>query len=420
MSSSEQLLSRPPRTYGDSPHTQTAQKARCWLITVNMKGDIKSHENVMRLRRFNAGAQVPPCTYAIFQPEVGESGTYHIQAYVEMAKPMTLTSVKKHFGESIHAEIRLGSQQQAIDYCSKEDTRAEDGEVVEYGEKMRVNKSGGTQGGRADWADAWSKLKGGKRPAEVLDDHPHMLPCVRALHHARTEALSGQHREGKTKLIVLYGDSNTGKSTTARVIAERKGEWVKVSTSGNNLWFDHYDPMRHRTVILDEFTGSKCKLTQLNELADESQFFVETKGSTLPWLAKQLVITSNFHPSKWYDFENPEKHLDLTSLMRRIDVLVELRKEDVAIQGTVRPMCVVTVHKGIFNARQVSSALPLHSTQFESDETPLQSNSEEESSISTPGPSTSRFKKQRVRRQDANIIGNLSSTLPEIPESDDE
>ena len=132
---------------------------------------------------------------------------------------------------------------------------------------MRVNARGGTQGARQDWEDAWRRLKAGEREADVLDVHAHVLPCARALTHARGFALSRMKRDWKTIVIVLYGDANTGKSSTAVKLADRYGEYHRV-TIGNGVWFDGYDPMKHQTLILDEFTGSKMKLTYLNELLD--------------------------------------------------------------------------------------------------------------------------------------------------------
>jgi len=61
------------------------------------------------------------CKY-VFQWEEGESRTPHIQGYVEFPKVMHLTALKK-FIPGAHWENRRGSQQQAYDYCIKEEGR---------------------------------------------------------------------------------------------------------------------------------------------------------------------------------------------------------------------------------------------------------------------------------------------------------
>jgi len=324
LSESGDSLSIAPREY-EGARGKKPQQARCWMLTCNMTDDPKDAQSTIRLRRFNAAAQVPPCTFCVFQPEIApETGRHHLQGYAEFEKAVSLAAVKKHFGDTVHCEIRAGTQEQAIAYCTKEGEggRIPGAEVVRFGEPMRVNAKGGTQGARQDWEDAWKRLKAGEREADVLDVHAHMLPACRALSHARSFALNRMKREWKTKVIVLYGDAGTGKSSTAVKLAERYGEYHRV-TIQNNVWFDGYDPMKHQTLILDEFTGSKMKLTFLNELMDRFPMTVETKGSSLPFLCRQMVITSNFHPSKWYDFQNQEKRLSFPALDRRIDSLIQ-------------------------------------------------------------------------------------------------
>ena len=322
LSESGDSLSVAPKEY-EGARGKKPQQARCWMLTCNMTEDPTDAESRIRLNRFNAGAQVPPCTFCVFQPEIApETGRYHLQGYAEFEKAVSLAFVKKHFGSTVHAEIRAGTQEQAIAYCTKDESRVPDGEIKRFGEPMRVNAKGGTQGARQDWEDAWKRLKTGEREADVLDVHPHMLPACRALSHARGFALNRMKREWKTKVIVLYGDAGTGKSSTAVKLAERYGEYHRV-TIQNNVWFDGYDPMKHQTLILDEFTGSKMKLTFLNELMDRFPMTVETKGGSLPFLCRQIVITSNFEPSKWYDFQNQEKRLSFPALDRRIDTLIQ-------------------------------------------------------------------------------------------------
>uniref|UniRef100_A0A8A4XCE8 Replication-associated protein n=1 Tax=Grus japonensis CRESS-DNA-virus sp. TaxID=2815045 RepID=A0A8A4XCE8_9VIRU len=324
LSESGDSLSVAPKEY-EGARGKKPQQARCWMLTCNMTEDPADAQSTIRLRRFNAAAQVPPCSFCVFQPEIApETGRHHLQGYAEFEKAVSLAAVKKHFGETVHCEIRAGTQEQAIAYCTKEGEggRIPGAEVVRFGEPMRVNAKGGTQGARQDWEDAWTRLKKGEREADVLDVHPHMLPACRALSHARGFALNRMKRDWKTRVIVLYGDAGTGKSSTAVKLAERYGEYHRV-TIQNNVWFDGYDPMKHQTLILDEFTGSKMKLTFLNELLDRFPMTVETKGSSLPFLCRQVVITSNFPPDKWYDFQNQDKKLSFAALDRRLDTIIQ-------------------------------------------------------------------------------------------------
>lgn len=67
---------------------------------------------------------LPQVKYIVFQRERGhEDGTAHLQGYLELERNQKLSFVKKHISGRAHWEPRHGTQQQAIDYCKKEDTR---------------------------------------------------------------------------------------------------------------------------------------------------------------------------------------------------------------------------------------------------------------------------------------------------------
>lgn len=76
-----------------------------------------------------AGAVVPitineDICLLVYQLERGESGTDHLQGYVEFTTRRTLTAAKRLLDQpTAHLERRRGSRAQAIDYCTKEDTR---------------------------------------------------------------------------------------------------------------------------------------------------------------------------------------------------------------------------------------------------------------------------------------------------------
>lgn len=64
--------------------------------------------------------------YAIWQLEVGENGTPHLQGYLELANGKSMSAVHAIPGLARAALFeRKGSAQQAIAYCSKEDSRVD-------------------------------------------------------------------------------------------------------------------------------------------------------------------------------------------------------------------------------------------------------------------------------------------------------
>lgn len=59
--------------------------------------------------------------YTIFQKEKGDNGTVHFQGYSEFHERKRLTALKR-LDRGIHWEIRIGTREQAIAYCSKRDS----------------------------------------------------------------------------------------------------------------------------------------------------------------------------------------------------------------------------------------------------------------------------------------------------------
>ncbi len=62
--------------------------------------------------------------YLVYQKEVGRNGTPHFQGYCEFKTKKRLAAVKELLGgDSVHIERRMGTQEAAIRYCKKDDSR---------------------------------------------------------------------------------------------------------------------------------------------------------------------------------------------------------------------------------------------------------------------------------------------------------
>ena len=99
------------------PHSNVIQiaPAKDWCFTLNnyTSENISSIKTNDKIKRY------------IFQEEVGESGTPHLQGYIEFkdkVRPLSIFS-----SDRFHWEKRKGTKSEAINYCCKIDTRA--GEV---------------------------------------------------------------------------------------------------------------------------------------------------------------------------------------------------------------------------------------------------------------------------------------------------
>jgi len=98
-----------------------------------------------------------------------------------------------------------------------------------------------------------------------------------------------------------------------------KTEWVSKTYPDaywkqSTKWWDEY--CAHEVVVLDEFKGW-LPYNDLLRLMDGTPMTVEKKGSQTSFLAKKVVIISNYPPWTWYKFD--EERLNFNALKRRLD-----------------------------------------------------------------------------------------------------
>lgn len=121
--------------------------------------------------------------YCIFQVEVGANGNWHWQGYIELTKPMRITGLKDALGDPLnntHFEERKGSQEQAIDYCKKDNGIPDDiyGDFgpFQFGEPARQGKK---QKSLKDEAIMYIKEREGRVTQRELDN---AFPTVTAFY----------------------------------------------------------------------------------------------------------------------------------------------------------------------------------------------------------------------------------------------
>ena len=105
--------------------------------------------------------------YYIFGRErAPNTGTLHLQGYVEFKKLVSYKSIKKILNNNtIHIEERRGTQEQAINYCRKEDQQP-----FQFGEPKTSGRPKGrkTQQIHDELHEVVEMLKQGQKPQEIL------------------------------------------------------------------------------------------------------------------------------------------------------------------------------------------------------------------------------------------------------------
>lgn len=229
-----------------------------------------------------------------------------MQGYIEFRTRRKLTTIKK-LNERIHWENRLGTRDQAIAYCNKNETRI-------CGPFMAGELQPMLQGRRSD-LESIREMLAGKEPLKRVADE-HFGDFIRYHRGFREyKILCGMsQRTWKTNVVVLTGRTGIGKSrycqeTYQNAFWKRKGEW-----------WDGYDGHEH--VIIDEFYGWLPIDTMLR-IMDRYPLMVDTKGGAVNFEAKVICITSNITWDKWYEWKNDDIK---QAFLRRIDNFIDLNK----------------------------------------------------------------------------------------------
>lgn len=235
------------------------------------------------------------CAYIVIGKEVGESGTPHLQGYVEFKGGKRFSTLKK-ICERIHWEVRRGTAVQASDYCKKEGNFIEKGTIS-------------NQGKRTDILEATDLITDGNSLEEVA------LACpeVFVKYHRGLEALSNslmKHRTEKPFITWVWGLAGRGKS---HYCTERHpNHYLKDGTK----WWNNYK--QEESILIDDFDG-KWPFRDLLRLLDKYKYQGQTKGGYVKINSPFIYITCEFPPSHFWEGNALEQ------VVSRIDVIHELK-----------------------------------------------------------------------------------------------
>nr|WCR62244.1 MAG: replication associated protein [ssDNA virus sp.] len=231
-------------------------------------------------------------TYCIIGREVGESGTSHLQGYIEFKSPTRFDTLKNRSPRA-HWEARKGSQEQAVNYCKK------DGMFEERGEMKNQGSRGDLDAVRQNAASE------GMRHITRYCNVQQIRVAEKFLTY------NEEPREWKPEVTWIHGPTGTGKSRKARELLEDP-----YTKNDGTKWWEGYDA--HEDVIIDDFRDSWWSLTEMLSLLDRYEKRVEYKGGSRQFKARRIVITCCRHPGLCYTGTGE----DIAQLLRRIDKIV--------------------------------------------------------------------------------------------------
>lgn len=272
--------------------------------------------------------------YLVFQVELGDSGTPHIQGFVQMSKRTTLERMRRLLHRA-HFEQRQGTAEQAAHYCKKPvpDCRCRhcDGLVRfdDYHESGELDTT--EQGQRTDLSVATDLLR-----TDGLAAVKEQFPTVFIRYPRGFESLAQHYvkpRDFQTIVTVIFGEPGSGK--TRYGMTGPLPYKLNVLGEGTDF-FGAYDPRVHQTVVVDDFYGG-WRYTTFLQVADRYPCEVPVKGGFVQFTARHLVFTSNKHPHLWY----PKVLADTErrgSFDRRIHNLIRFTAAGYAIVKVSQPL----------------------------------------------------------------------------------
>lgn len=239
-------------------------------------------------------SQYATVTYYVYQKEIAPTtGREHWQGYIEFESPVRFATMKKHvFGDdTVHLEPRMGSQEDAIEYCMKEETRAPGEQPVVWGTPYNRH-----QGKRSDIDRMTDDIKAGKPMKRIRAEHSTAYAHAHVFANQMFMDIAEEQIPAFRTLTVYVIWGITGYGKTRRCYAFDP-ELYKLDHAGGTIWFDGY--CGQKTLLIDDFYGTIPIGFMLN-LLDGYPMRLPVKGSFVKAAWTTVLITSNKNPDEWY------------------------------------------------------------------------------------------------------------------------
>ena len=279
--------------------------------------------------------------YMVTGFEVGESGTPHIQGYVELNAQLNMNQLKKLLCNRAHFEPRGGSPKQAAGYCKKGSDESENYEdffprTVDEPESWTHPFEYGTissQGKRTDITAPVEMITEGSTMREVARAFPEQyVKYHKGFRDLRSLMLEPRCLSQAPEVIVLYGPTLSGKTRDAH-IKYWPDEPHYMWRPSNGKWFDGYDGQKK--IIIEEMRYRSMSWEDILALFDRNEFLVPIKGGFVHIQADKFVITSPIHPSRWYSGGQDD---NMDQLHRRITQVIEYHGPTDEVDSVVLPV----------------------------------------------------------------------------------
>ncbi len=238
--------------------------------------------------------------------------TPHLQGACILMNQMSLSALKRMSGfQRAHIETMLGTVEDNIKYCSKEDT-----EPYESGSRPVPGK-------RNDLKEACELIHGGASISDLSKDLD-TAPCVVKFYKGLTiiRNFAAPDRVMAPVVYWFHGPTGIGKTRLAVQLAGQLGLEAWMS-NGSLSWFDGYD--NQCVAILDDFRSQHSTFSYLLRVLDRYPLRVPFKGGFVRWLPLVIFVTAPKDPSATYAGKDD---VEINQLLRRITKIVNFASDD--------------------------------------------------------------------------------------------
>lgn len=219
-------------------------------------------------------------TYLIIGKEIGDSGTEHLQGYLELKERMVGGKLRKLLPKGMSLQAAKGTAEENMTYCAK------DGEPLVLGTPMK-------QGARTDLEAIRISIESGVTEKDLASrNFKHWVRYHSAFTKYRQMIIEVK-RDWMPEIFIYWGATGLGK--TRKVYDDEKGEDI-WTWNGNHTFYQGYD--MHDVALFDDFYG-EINLPYILKLTDRYPMIVNIKNGRCNWQPKKIYFTSNVNPRDW-------------------------------------------------------------------------------------------------------------------------
>lgn len=283
-------------------------KTKRWAFTLNNPGEWRPVFVEARM------------DYLVYQDEIGENGTLHVQGYVRLKSRALMKTVKKLLDNNgVHLAPARGSEKENRDYCTKEDTR-----VVGPWEFGTYDASVGPgQGHRTDLDIATAAIIAGTSVAAVAREHPTVFVRYHQGMFQLAEIVQPPPPlERAVRATLLWGPTAVGKSHRAF----HQYPQAYLVESGRDPWGRYQN---QETIVMDEWvpqssgglqplSTSPWTLPVMNRILDKWPYPLNCRYRDRQAMWTRVIILTNLPPQTIYA-EYPDVQRD--AFFRRLLII---------------------------------------------------------------------------------------------------